>query len=609
MRFKTVIGCIVSTLSLCIFGNAVFAQTLDIGTSDAQQTASSYGADYHNPFTPSENFEQALEDLKNGYKVPFSSLIPEMNNEESLTPFSADNTEFVAAYGYDSLTVKEKKIYNQIVNNMELYMDGETPIVIKNCPKSAISSVFMKAIVSIYYDREDIFWIDTSKLYVSIDGNNLEFGYISQAMSKKEPAKFPNYYSNYYVAGFENATASDISSYLSKTSSIANTAIKSFDLSSRYSAVKSINKWIVERSVYNAKVSGGLKTLYKTNYTPWTILSVFLYNNDGNTENDPVCEGYARSVKYFCDKLSIPCVLVTSEDHMWNYIMMEDGLWYALDTTWNDTTTGSEVYLLVGANTVINSKKFSASHVESINDTPYSFPPLCANKYVFKSNVSHTAVSTTEATTEATTILTDIDGDIDNNGETNKIDIALLLKYITGAMTDNDFYSKYNFPSADSNNDGSVDIIDAISAFEIANQEYTIDNDESYPWCSGSLTVSKGTTSTKVDGYASITNGIPNTDTTLKLNIKKSGNLKFFTFVSSESSGTTLYDYLVIKKNGEISPVNGNNHIGGYFAKYVTIDNVAKGDVIEFTYHKNDNDNNITASVMDYAFVGGFEIS
>jgi hypothetical protein len=91
--------------------------------------------------------------------------------------------------------------------------------------------------------------------------------------------------------------------------------------------------------------------------------------------------------------------------------------------------------------------------------------------------------------------------------------------------------------------------------------------------------------------------------------VKKSGNLKFLTYVSSESSGTTLYDYLVIKKNGKIFPVNGNNHIGGYFARYVTIDDVAKGDVIEFTYHKNDNDDNITDSVNDYVFVGGFEIS
>ena len=63
-------------------------------------------------------------------------------------------------------------------------------------------------------------------------------------------------------------------------------------------------------------------------------------------DNGPVCEGYARAFKTLCDRVGIPCVVVTGyarqnslsspELHMWNEVQMENGYWYAVDVTWND---------------------------------------------------------------------------------------------------------------------------------------------------------------------------------------------------------------------------------------------------------------------------------
>ncbi len=91
-----------------------------------------------------------------------------------------------------------------------------------------------------------------------------------------------------------------------------------------------------------------------------------------------VCEGYARTFKYICDKYEIPCVLVVgsgndpskrtaSERHMWNYVKL-DGYWYAVDTTWDDNLTGKNHicydYFLVGANTKdYQNIPFSKSHI------------------------------------------------------------------------------------------------------------------------------------------------------------------------------------------------------------------------------------------------------
>ena len=103
-----------------------------------------------------------------------------------------------------------------------------------------------------------------------------------------------------------------------------------------------------------------------------------LYGKTGTM--GPVCEAYSRAFKVLCDKVGIPCVLVDGDanngvsvgGHMWNYVQMENGKWYAVDITWNDPSVAgvtspvsgreNEKYLLVGSSTVINKLSFIESH-------------------------------------------------------------------------------------------------------------------------------------------------------------------------------------------------------------------------------------------------------
>lgn len=59
-----------------------------------------------------------------------------------------------------------------------------------------------------------------------------------------------------------------------------------------------------------------------------------------------VCEGYAEAFKLLCDREGIPCITVVGTGnggaHKWNMVLMEDGEWYTLDSTWNDQ--GSSIY-------------------------------------------------------------------------------------------------------------------------------------------------------------------------------------------------------------------------------------------------------------------------
>ncbi len=95
------------------------------------------------------------------------------------------------------------------------------------------------------------------------------------------------------------------------------------------------------------------------------------------------CEGYARAFKAVMDKMDIPCVLVGGtglpeaaqngeslispdvEAHMWNYVCMNDGKWYAMDVTYDDPITQKPGEAVRGDCLLKGAGEFSARHVES----------------------------------------------------------------------------------------------------------------------------------------------------------------------------------------------------------------------------------------------------
>lgn len=61
-----------------------------------------------------------------------------------------------------------------------------------------------------------------------------------------------------------------------------------------------------------------------------------------------VCEGYSRAMQLLCQKLGIPCTLISGVSegtgHLWNLIDPGDG-WYHLDVTWDDNAEGAPYHL------------------------------------------------------------------------------------------------------------------------------------------------------------------------------------------------------------------------------------------------------------------------
>ena len=64
----------------------------------------------------------------------------------------------------------------------------------------------------------------------------------------------------------------------------------------------------------------------KTEYFSWSYYGTLL-------KGVGVCESYAKAFQKLCEAFDVPCVMVSSLIHIWNYVQLDDGNWYMIDVT------------------------------------------------------------------------------------------------------------------------------------------------------------------------------------------------------------------------------------------------------------------------------------
>ncbi len=144
---------------------------------------------------------------------------------------------------------------------------------------------------------------------------------------------------------------------------------------SRYDTLKNIHDYICDNAWYN--IYAGQRA----------------HSSEGFFIGDRgiVCEGYAKTFKVICDRLDIPCVLVSGDaggSHMWNYVQMDDGKWYLVDVTWDDQDYGIyDTYFLAGYETVgfegvaIADERTEKNDFSGRGVFSFTYPLLAAVKY------------------------------------------------------------------------------------------------------------------------------------------------------------------------------------------------------------------------------------
>ncbi len=311
---------------------------------------------------------------------------------------------------YDQLDTVSKRIYDQIyeanksgANTTKLKLNltkifenqtvtkGENGKTVyseetKKAIFSWLSSYVTPAYLALTYDHPELVWLP---------GASYNIGYSVYPVSF--PSGVTSMTENIELAGSTftlkpnsqngTLTAANVNSLFNQTKTQIDQMLSSG--ATNYDKVKAIHDKICSMVTYEDKNLGN--AYYQTPY------SLYI-DADGDGKVETVCAGYAKMMKLQCDKYGIPCVLVTGvtdtgEAHMWNYIQLEDGKWYAVDATWDDQSSIMYDFFMVGSETyssaAFGSKKFSVTHMPSGKwttsaDCVFRYPILSTNAY--KSN-------------------------------------------------------------------------------------------------------------------------------------------------------------------------------------------------------------------------------
>ena len=247
--------------------------------------------------------------------------------------------------------------------------------------RSEVSTFMPYLFLCMNYDNPQAFWI----------GNNLNWGATySYSWNFMQCAardtvqytfyilfKIKNNSFDYRIDKFRSAKA--VKDGVKEFNALVSNILDSVPNTNRYEQVRYLNNWLTTHNCYSSAV--GEDDFPEISFSPITAL-----RGTVGTEG-PVCEGYSRAFKVLCDKLDIPCILAVGnaraamnakpENHMWNELKMDDGLWYAVDVTWNDPVRignyavqsgyENEFWLLLGKNDIVGPNlTFAKSHPNSL---------------------------------------------------------------------------------------------------------------------------------------------------------------------------------------------------------------------------------------------------
>ena len=254
-----------------------------------------------------------------------------------------------------------------------------------------LQSFMPYACLCIDYDHPEIFWIGSHFRYGASGGASISYDPSAGTGTATYSIKLILFLqTNGFDIRCNSVTATPY--YFRDPTNIAN-AVQKFNNSvqnivaqcetypSRYEKLLAAHDWLTQHNCYNPYFPALSQS--DIGDIPWSAFSAIEGNGD---RQGPVCEGYSRAYKVLCDAMEIPCILMSGiafsddfENHMWNYVQMDDEKWYAVDVTWDDPIVNgiyqivsgkeSQKWFLLGSTTEVKEGlTFIESHPEQWSD-------------------------------------------------------------------------------------------------------------------------------------------------------------------------------------------------------------------------------------------------
>ena len=296
----------------------------------------------------------------------------------------ADSVDYSKWY-YDQLSDDAKKIYDGFeglksgtTNQFTIdgtymypeYADKKISDISSGRSITVTSSTLLPAMNAAKMDDPELYWTNMH-INMKIEGTNVSGSKVTMTVET--------------IDGIPYNKTGDV-----MIQSVIDSAIADGDLnvdSSLNFITKTLNihNYIVNKLSYATSALNVEKTTGVTNDVIRSTYTAF-------TDDEVVCEGYAKAFKYLCDMYDIPCITVvgdanngsSTEGHMWNLVQGDDSNWYTVDCTWDDPVNGSErtSYFMVGQKTKVGTLTVAQSHnMSTTTSYGFSLPALSDKDY------------------------------------------------------------------------------------------------------------------------------------------------------------------------------------------------------------------------------------
>ena len=133
-------------------------------------------------------------------------------------------------------------------------------------------------------------------------------------------------------------TENDIKEINAKVDQIYNSIIN--DNMPTIEKIKAIHDYIINNTVYDSEKADNLNNPnYTAKYKSQTAYGPLL-------QGYGICGGYSDAMALFLDKMNIPNYKISSENHVWNLVYI-DNKWLHLDLTWDDPVVSTKENMLL----------------------------------------------------------------------------------------------------------------------------------------------------------------------------------------------------------------------------------------------------------------------
>lgn len=169
-------------------------------------------------------------------------------------------------------------------------------------------------------ENPEYWWIYDCKDFVVIDSTYDENHDVEVALLINLSLK-SNVNINDLVGNYTSTEIRDMNLEVVRMKKNIVSRIKSLGFKTKYGIIKYIHDYLSFRNVYNDDENlDFIRTLY-----------------GALVDNNIVCVAYADAIQLLANEFGIDCVIAASVTHEWNFVKMDDGKWYIIDLTWDDT--------------------------------------------------------------------------------------------------------------------------------------------------------------------------------------------------------------------------------------------------------------------------------